>query len=80
MNSDSAASPQVLRCESTLRPVTYLDPLSIFGFFIKQRLIFVPHIFWHFVAAAVLSVWSRSVYTLFALRDRAEGILNLMGG
>lgn len=59
----------VLRCESTLKSVTYLGPLSSFVFFNKQRLIFFPHIFWHFVAAAVLSVWSRSVFTLFALRD-----------
>lgn len=59
----------VLRCESTLKSATYLGPLSSFGFFNKQRLIFFPHIFWHFVAAAELSVWSRSVYTVFALRD-----------
>lgn len=59
----------VLGCESTLKSVTYLGPLSSFVFFNKQRLIFVPHIFWHFGAAAVFSVWSRLVYTVFALRD-----------
>lgn len=75
-----AVSPGALWGSSDVKSVTYLGPLSIFVFFNKQWLIFFPQIFWHFVAAVMLSVWSRLCYTLFALSDRAAGILNLMGG
>lgn len=67
---------EVLRCESTLKSVTYLGPFSNFVFFNKQRLIFVLQIFWHFVAAVVLSVLVQ-VGLYFVC---SQGSLNLTAG